>query len=169
MPTTLDLSCELLTPRVSSLAGNAFWNVIGLTALDSGHLEFVKDVDGKAYYKIRVPKNLNATPNAKIGVILKANATSGVCRLKVSSKAVADDAESLNPASLTAETSQDITVPATAYLSKRIIFPTSGSLAETVAADDYLLIELFHEGAHANDTLAVNSLIEDVFLRCDVG
>jgi hypothetical protein len=71
---------------------------------------------------------------------------------------------------LTGETAQDITVPATARLRKDVTFPSAGSLTETVAADDILIVEVFHEGAHANDTLtAANLELYDAWLQIDVG
>lgn len=167
MATTVRVPIDLRAPRVSSLAGNAHWTVAALTAWDAGLWQFLKDVDGKAYGVVGVPKNLAVTPNGKIGVALAANATSGVTRWSVKTKAIAD-AESFNPASLTAETAQDVTVPATAYLRKDVTFPSAGSLGETLAADDLLVVEFFHEGAHANDTLAVNSLLLAAWLQCDI-
>jgi hypothetical protein len=168
MPTTIRVPIDLRNPRISSLAGNAFWTVGGLTAWDAGRWEFVKDVDGKVYGTAVIPKNVAVTPNAKIVLAIAANATTGLTRLSIASKAVAD-AESLNPASLTAETAQDVTVPATARLRKDVTFPASGVLAEAVAADDVLVVEVFHEGAHVNDTLAVNTELYEAWLQIDVG
>jgi hypothetical protein len=44
----------------------------------------------------------------------------------------------------------------------------SFTITETLAAEDFLIVELYHEGAHANDTLAVNTLLFDAFLEIDV-
>lgn len=164
---TIRVPIDLRSPRVTSLAGNAFFTVEGLTAWDAGRWEFIKDEDGKIYGLVPVPKTLHGTPNGKIILSIAANATSGVTRLQVSTKAIAD-AESLNPASLTAETAQNITVPATAYLRKDVTFPTTGSLGETLTADDLLLVEVFHDGNDAGDTLAVATLLWAAFLQCDV-
>lgn len=164
---TVRLPIDLRNPRVSSLAGNAFFTVTGLTAGDFGYWQLGQDVDGKIYGVVPVPKNVAGTPNGKIILVISANATSGVSRLQVSTKAVAD-AESLNPASLTAETAQDITVPGTARLRKDVTFPSSGSLGETLAADDLLLVEVFHDGDHANDTLAVATELWAAYLQIDV-
>lgn len=160
---TIRVPVWLNAPRVSSLAGNCFWTVGGLTAWDAGHFEFVKDVDGKLYGLVAVPKNLHATPNAKLILDVAANATTGTSRLSASTKAVADG-ESLNPGALTAETAQDITVPGTARLRETVTF----TLTETVAADDLLIVEVFHEGAHANDNLAVNTELYAAFLEVDI-
>lgn len=164
---TVRVPIALLNPRTATLAGNSFWTIAALSAWDAGHWEFVKDVDGKVYGMVAVPKNLAATPNPKIVLSLAANATTGVTRMSVGTKAVAD-AESLNPASFTVETAQDVTVPATARVRKDVVFPSTGNLTETVAADDLLIVEIFHEGAHANDTLAVNTEVYAAFLQVDI-
>lgn len=163
MATTVRIPVHWTNPRLSSLAGNAYWTIGVLTAWDAGRWELRQDVDAKIYGLASLPPNLAGTPAASIVLAVAANATSGVTRLSLGTKAVADT-ESLNPASFTAETAQDITVPATARLRKDVSF----TLAETVAASDLLIVELFHEGAHANDTLAVNTELYAGWLQCDV-
>lgn len=157
---------DFRNPRITSLGGNCFWTVLGLTDHDLGLWEFVKDVDGKLYGTVKVPAAIAGSPNAKIKIVVIANATSGVTRLNVANKCVADDAESLNPASLVDDTAQDITVPGTAYLGKKVTF-TAGDLSN-IAAADIILVEVFHEGAHANDTLAVSTLLVEGWLEVDV-
>lgn len=137
---------QLLNP----LDGNAFWTVTALTAWSPGHWEFVKDVAGVIYAQVLVPAGVTA---ATIRLALGANATTGVTRIGLA-HAEAADAESLNPASLTSLTSQDITVPATAYLRKDVTFSLTGLVGR-----DLLLLKVTHEGTHANDTLAVNTLL----------
>jgi hypothetical protein len=154
---------SLRTPDMSTLQGNSTFAAIALTWGALHVWSFVKDVDGKFYGLVTVPANLAVTPNAKIQFVLAANATSGVTRFGVATARVAN-AASLNPGSLTAETSQDITVPATAYVRKDVIFTLAGV---TVQASDMLLVQITHEGTHANDTLAVNSLIFEPYLVCD--
>lgn len=155
-----------LTPQSSANAGNSFFNVIGLADYDSGHHEFVKDVDGKFFGIVEVPTNIAATPNAKIVLLIRANATSGVTRLQVGTKAVADG-ESTDP-TLTDETAQNITVPGTARLRKDVTF----TLTDAPAADDILIVEIFHNGdaaaGGAADTLAVNTELFDAYLEIDV-
>ena len=160
---TLRVPINLTTPRSTSLAGNSFWSVLGLTDWDAGHWEFVKDVEGKVYGQVTVPQNLAPTPNAKIVLVVGANATSGVTRLQVGAAPIAD-AESMNPGSLTDETAQDITVPGTAYLRKDVEF----DMATDPAAEDVLIVEVFHDGDHANDTLAVNTILWGAYLEVDV-
>lgn len=159
---TIHVPVNLTNPRVSSLAGNAFFSILALTNWDAGHWEFVKDVDGKVYGTVEVPPNITGTPNAALILVTAYNATSGIARWSVKSKDPADG-ETLN-ASFTSETAQDITVPATAYLRKDVTF----ILTNAPAGSDLLLVEVFHEGAHANDTVAVNSLVFGAFLRVDV-
>lgn len=162
MAITIRVPINLRNPRVSTLAGNTFFNVKALTNYDAGVWEFVKDVDGKVYGLVPVPKNLFATPAAKIILVTAYNATSLVSRWSVKSKNVAD-AATLD-ATFTAETAQDITVPGTAYFRKDVTF----TLTNAPVASDMLLVEIFHEGAHANDTVAVNSLLFGAMLECDV-
>lgn len=136
---------------------------MGLTAWDAGHWEFVKDVVGDVFGIVAVPHSINATPNAKIVLELAANATSGVTTMGVASKNVADGG-SLNPASLTAETDVDVTVPATAYLRKEVSF----TLTNAPAADDILIVRVRHNGTATNDTLAVNTLLISAYLQVDL-
>jgi hypothetical protein len=109
------------------------------------------------YGQVAVPDNY--TSGGVIRLLVAANATSGVTRLQVGTKAVADG-ESLNP-TLTDETAQDITVPGTAYLRKDVTF----TLTETLADKDLLLVEVFHDGDHANDTLNANTLLFGAWLE----
>jgi hypothetical protein len=160
---TIRVPIDLRNPRVSTLAGNSFFTVVGLTDWDGGHWEFLKDVEGKIYGVVPVPKNLHGTPNAKIVLTLAANATSGVTRMQVGTFPPAD-AESLNPGALTDETAQDITVPGTARLRKDVSF----TLTNAPVADDLLIVEIFHDGDHANDTLAVNTELWLAQLEVDV-
>jgi len=167
MSTTIRIPIDLRNPQVSSNAGNAFWTVVALTARDAGHWAFLKDVLGNADGVVTIPKNVSVTPNAKIVAAIAANATSGVASLRVET-AKAADAATLNPASLAAETTQDITVPATARLRRDVTFPASGSLATTVVADDILMVRFAHRGADANDTLAVNTELHGLWLQIDL-
>lgn len=164
---TIRVPIDLRNPRVTSIAGNAFFTVEGLTAWDIGRWEFVKDFEGKIYGVVAIPKNVHATPNAKIILSIGANATTGNTQLQVRTKAIADG-ESMNPSAFTDETAQTITVPGTARFRKDVTFPTSGSLGETVAADDLLLVEVFHDGDHASDTLNAATELYAAFLEIDV-
>ncbi|KKK68503.1 hypothetical protein LCGC14_2943410, partial [marine sediment metagenome] len=157
----IELDCT--TPQSSANQGNSFWTVTGLTDWDAGHWEFVLDVDGKIYCTTTIPNTLAGTPAAAIVLVTAANATTGVTRLSVATFPPADG-ESLNPAALTSETAQDITVPATARLRKDVTF----TLTNAPVALDFLIVEIFHEGAHANDTLAVNTELFKAWLKIDL-
>ncbi|MCL6480302.1 MAG: hypothetical protein K6U02_01110 [Firmicutes bacterium] len=160
---TVEMVCD--TPRTTTLAGNAFWTVAALAEWDWGHWEFVPDADGKIYCHGTIPETLAAAPNPAVILRISANATSGVTRLSIRSF-VAGDGESINPsaASWTPAASQDVAVPATARTLKEVVFTT----LPTLAARKILVVEVFHEGAHANDTLAVNTELFKVLLRVDL-
>jgi hypothetical protein len=164
MPTTVPIPIDFRTPGLSALAGNSFWTPKALTALDLDTWEFVKDVDGKVFGIVEYLPTLDATPNARVLLSLGANAATGVTRLSVLTKAIAN-AQSFNPASLTAIASQDISVPGTA----RTRFDATFTVAtEVVAGGKMLYVCVFHEGAHTNDTLAVNTELYGGVLLVDV-
>lgn len=158
----LPLNCS--TPRSATLAGNSFWTVGARTNFDNGHWEFAKDVEGKIYCNVLVPNTLAGTPAAAIVLELAANATSGVTSMVVSTAYIADG-ESLN-GSFTAETLQDVTVPGTAYLTKRVTFSLTNGGAPV--ALDHMFVEIFHDGDQANDTLAVNTELIGAWLKVDL-
>jgi len=150
----------LTTPRSTTLAGNAFWTSIGLTAYDWGHWEFVKDVEGVIYGQVMIPPSIVPAATAKIVYSIAANAASGVTRMNCSTKAIAD-AASFNPATLDDIVAQDVTVPATAYTRKDLTF----NLASPPASGSLLVVKIGHEGTHTNDTLAVNTLLLGAYLE----
>lgn len=166
MAKTIQLPIDLRNPRVATLGGNCYWSVLGLTAWDMGHWHFLKDVDGKVYGIVRIPVDMAATPAAKIVLVIAANATSGVTSLAVEHLAIQSKTtgESINPAALTAIATQDITVPATAYLLKEVSF----TVTETLAAEDELVVSAYHVGTKTEDTLAVDTLLVDAFLQIDI-
>lgn len=118
---------------------------------------FLKDVDGSWYGVCRVPANYASGPKVILRIL--ANATTGDTRLIVHSSAKAT-AEVVD-AALTAETAQDITVPGTAYTLNDVTF----TLASTPAIGDTLTVRVQHEGNHANDTLAVDTLLYEAVLE----
>ena len=160
---TVRIPIDLRNPRMTTLAGNSFFTVFGFTNHDFGHWEFVKDVDGKIYGVVSIPPNVSGTPNAKCIIVLAANAITGVWRNIVNYKTVAPN-ETVQ-LTYTAGASQDITVPGTAYLTKEITHTLSTG---TFTGRNLIFIEIFHEGAHVNDTLAVNGFVVDAFLEIDV-
>ena len=165
MATTVKIPLDLRNPRAASLAGNSWWSIKALTNIDVGFWEFLKDVDGKIYGVATAPPSLAASPAAKIVLLVGANATTGIARLNVATKCVADDAESVN-VTLTADTAQDITMPVTARLGKKVTF-SLGDLAN-IAANDLVFVEILHEGSHINDTLAQNTELYEAWLVVDI-
>ena len=167
MATTVRLPVTLLTPQESANQGNAYYTVSGLTAYDAGHWELKNGVSGNIFGLVHVPHNLAATPNASLFLTCAANATTGNTVVQVKEQNIAAGA-SFNPASLTAETAQTITVPATAYQRFDVHFPTSGSLGVTPVADDVLLVQVFRDGSNASDTLAVALWVVEAVLQVDI-
>jgi len=145
---------QLHTPRSSTLGGNSVWTVLAQTNYDWGHWEFVKDVDGYVYGQVRVAAAFTA---ATVILSLAANATTGVTRMQVGYFISADGA-TIN-GSFTDITAQDVTVPATAYLRKDVTFALGA-----LSLGDQVTIRVFHAGTHANDTLAVNTLLTGAWL-----
>lgn len=157
VPLDLAGTREVRVPlTVPDSSGNGYAALLSTTNIRELVAAFTKDVDGSWYGLVRVPQDYSSGP--KIILRILANATSGVTRLNVYSSAKTD-AEVVD-AALTAETAQDITVPGTAYTLKDVTF----TLASSPAAGDSLTVRIQHEGNHANDTLAVDTLLyEAVF------
>lgn len=152
---TVDIPVAVKTPDSS---GNAYPTLVAGTVHQLLVPAFVKDVDGYWYGEFLVPQNY--VSGGQIILSLAANATTGVARVNVATTAVAD-AESLNPGSYTSETAVDVSMPATAYLRKDQEF----TLTPTLVAGDLVELRVAHEGAHANDTLAVDLLLAAVTFR----
>lgn len=144
---TARVPVHITNPRFTSLAGNAYYNVKPLTAWDVGYWSFVINVEGKVYGWVNVPEDYSSGGTV-ILTLAALDDDSAVARMQVSSKAVADG-ETINPGSLTAETAQDVTMPSTAYFRKEASF----TLTDTLVAEDLLIVEVFHDGDHANDTV----------------
>lgn len=164
---TIRVPIDLRNPRVTSLAGNAFFTVEGLTAWDAGRWEMVDALESRIYGVVAVPKNLAGTPAGKIILSCATTATAEQYRLEVKVKAVAD-AESLNPASLTDIETIDVTAAGTARLRKDTTFPASGSMSETLTADDLLIVEIIRHGEHANDDIVAPLYLYAAFLQIDL-
>lgn len=141
-----------LTLNVPDSTGNGYPLLVYTNPHRAVVAACLKDVAGYWYSTLRVPQDYVGTP--KVIMSIAANATSGATRLAVSSYRVADTAS--YDGTYTTETAQDITVPGTAYNRKDVTFSVTTS---SIAAGDDLMIRLDHEGAHANDTLAVDTLI----------
>lgn len=138
--------------RAPDPAGNCFPTVTALTAWNNYHWEMTKDVTGYVDGIVKIPNNVTVGAQ-KVVLELMANATTGVTRIYVQLKNVADGS-SMNPASLSVISTQDITVPGTARLRKKVTFTDA---TNTWAAGDILIVRIVHDGTHTNDTLAVNT------------
>lgn len=167
MPTTVRIPIDIRTADFSIDPGNAFWKAISFTDWDPGFWEFAVDVDGRVYGVVGVPSNVAVSPNPAIVLATSfTQATTVDARWNVATEAVADG-ESLIGSGLTAETAQDIT-----HLANQnrhdVRFPASGSLVTTVAANDLLIVEILHEGSHANDTASSPLRVYEAWLEIDV-
>lgn len=143
----------LLNPSSS----NAFWTVTTLPGWGPGHWEFLKDVDGVIFGQVLVPAGV---ANANMRFVIAANATAGVSRLGFGYTPVANTETMSFTAWGAVDSSQDITVPATAYIRKDVTFALTG-----LAGADLIAFYIKHEGAHANDTLAVNTWLFGAWLE----
>lgn len=173
MGDTTRIPIDLRSPAISQSQGNSFWNVNPLTTptpdFDLGVWEFVKDVDGDIYGIVVIPNTIGATPAAKIILTLMANATTGVASFDVEARPIANDAESMDQALDSTIAIQDISMPATAYMTKEASFtlPTTGN-GFPVVAKDILLVRIKHNGTKTEDTLAVNTLLVKAELEIDL-
>lgn len=149
--------------NVPDASGNSTYNVAAFTSWQVGHWRYAKDVDGFVYGAATLPWNV--TPTALVvGFNIAANATAGVTRMVAYATPVADG-EQLNFAAWeVGPIAQDVTVPATAYLQKKVELTMTGA---TWAAGDTVVVSVGHNGAHANDTLAVETLLLNCWLRVE--
>lgn len=156
---THKIPIEISTP---SSDGNAYPLLVDFNPNRQILPALVKDVDGSWFGKVRVPENYVGTPKIEVGIL--ANATTGNTRLVLGTFAIAFDGASWD-GSFTDETAQDITVPGTAYNDKLVTFPTSGSLSTSadIAAGKWLFVRLQHNGTHANDTLAADTILGGLY------
>lgn len=152
------------SPRLTSLGGNAYWDVdyLATADVDLGSYHFTKDVDGKHYGLVTAPASVGPVPAPAIVLVCLWNAIVGVSRLSCSVR-LGNESTTLDGTLTAAGASQDITVPATAWTPKVLTFP----LAVAPAVLDRILVEIFHEGGHVNDTVAIETLVWEAYLRID--
>jgi len=152
LPSGLILPVDIRVP-----VSNVYWDSAGIgEPRYFGYWDFVKDVLGYADGFVKVPPGVTS---GTIKATIMANATSGVTRWYIRTFASADGA-SLSSGTADNATAQDITVPGTAYNRKDITF----TVPSTFAAGDILWVRFVHDGAHANDTLAVDTLLLGAWL-----
>ena len=153
----MPLPVQLTVPRTQTLPGNAFYTVVTPSAdVDLGCWAFVKDVDGAINGQVRVPEARTA---AQVGLALaQSGSVAGTTRIQVFALKVADGQTYSRP--LVDLGAGDVALPATAYSRKDAYF-TLGA----VAAGEQVLLRIVHAGAHANDTLAQNTLLLAAWLE----
>lgn len=167
MADTTRFPVDFRGPDVIANPGNVFFGPIALTTptpdFQLGVWQMLENVEGRLYGLVTVPNVIGGTPAAKIILTIAADATTGDTRLQVLTRAVANSGESLNGA-LVAETAQTVSVPTTALEKEEVTF----TLTNAPAAKDTILVEVFHDGDLAADTLAVPTLIVKAALEIDL-
>lgn len=155
MPAELIWAFDLRLPLASD--ANAWYGAADFTYYDMGAWFLRKDVDGYIHGLIRIGATAPATPQVVLEV--SGAGAGGVTRLNVASAAIADG-ETMNVGSdLTNETAQDITVSSNTR--KTVTF----DLSPTIVADDIVVLEVQHLGAHANDTLNASTILWGAWLQ----
>lgn len=166
MADTTRIPIDFTNPGVTANPGNTWFAPVAMTAatpdFDLGMWHMLEDAEGRIYGMVTIPNTIGGTPAAKIILVIAANATTGATRLQVSTLPVANG-EGLNQA-LTAETAETVTVENVAYETKEV----TATLTNAPTAEDILLVEVFHDGDLAGDTLAVPTLIVRGYLEIDL-
>lgn len=146
---------------------NVYPKALALTNTRELVWNFLKDVDGAVFGRVRLPNPLAGTPAIAVVIALAANATTGTTRMRVST-ARYSDGQSIDP-SLTAEADQDVGMPGSARFNKDVRFPAAGALnIGTPVADNFVVVRIMHVGSHANDTLAVDTELVRAWVLVDV-
>lgn len=163
MATTVRLPMMPDVPRTQTLGGNAWWTSNALTNRDAGAFAFKNGVDGKYYFKLNVPSNINAIPNLAITLrCYTLGATTGNVVLNVAGGQGATSGS--GDPTLTPSTAQTVAAPGVAKQYFDVTF--TASLPAPVADDTYI-VEVFRNGANASDTLAATLFMEMIMFRCD--
>ncbi len=137
--------------------GNGYGLLVATANIRQVFPAFIKDVDGFWWGIVRIPEDYAAAGT----IILRvgANSTAGQVTSFIVSSKVRDTAATWDTA-LTAETVIDTTMSTTAYRPTDITF----TLSTTPVAGSDLIVSIEHNGARAQDTLAVDSiLMQSVF------
>jgi hypothetical protein len=169
---TRDFPLQCTNPKVSSGAGNAFFDVENLPAAGADLLlgKFNDAADGRVTCTGFVPNELAGTPAAKIIFDVQPHVACGSSQnFRVNIRYRFWGATTSDTA-WTVETEQSIAGSTTAHSLTRATFPSSGSLANAPAAGDNVGIEIQRDGADASDTCAqvMELLPGSVKLRVDV-
>lgn len=161
MPTTVYLPIDFLNPMVKSgFGGNSYWSVQSGIAWDRGVWQFISGNEGRIYGIVHVPSIIAASPAPQISLVCDSPQTSGLTFFKVNTKAIASGA-SFDPSSLTGESGYSVSIPTTALNRFDVLFPSGGTLAETISGNSVLIVEVAHSGP------TVTNIIEGL-LRVDL-
>ena len=169
---TVHVPLECYNPRVKSLAGNAFFDVEGLTTgdFDNPTYKFLNNVDGRITCVGRVPNEMAATPAAAVIVDVAPHVACGASqnfRLNVRYRFFGDGTGP--DTALTAEAELSAAGATTAHLATRRTIPASGSLSSAPSAGNNIIVEIQRNGASASDTCEQTMEIypKSVVLRVD--
>src|SRR5215471_1182242 len=149
---------QLRNPQMAANAGNSFPTVSALTAWEEWRWEFVQKQLGKVFGTARIPDNWPVTLQ-RVVLEVGANGT-GATRLSVKTYAVVAGA-SYNPAALNAIAAQVVTISATR--TRQVVSFTQAG--ETWHSGDLILVEVYHKGTDASDTLTVNTELLNAYLQ----
>lgn len=120
---------------------------------------YIKDVEARIAGLVNIPTSFSEVA-IKLAFRSAVDSTSGDVRFEVATLALGsgDDPDG----ALTSEAAQTIAVDDNITIAR---FPTSGGLSSSPAAGDILIVDLFHDGDHAADTLAENLLLLSAWLE----
>lgn len=148
---TRDFPLNCTHVRVKSLAGNAFFDVEGLTTgdFDNQVVKFNNNVDGRVVCTGFVPNELAASPAAQILFDVVPHVACGAStNMRWNVRSRANGATGNFDTALTAESEQSIAGPTTAHVVARATF----TLTNQPAAGDWFIAEIQNNGASASDT-----------------
>jgi hypothetical protein len=142
-----------LTPMCPDSSGNAYATLVAGTNIRALFPAFAKDVDGSWWFKLRVPQDYSSTPHVLLRI--GANSAAGQVTSFIVGSIVRDTTAGWDASALTDEAVQDLTMAVVAYDPSDLDF----ALSTTPAAGKDMLFRIKHNGARAQDTLAVESLL----------
>lgn len=128
-----------------------------------GQWRMVKDVESHIYGAVRAPDSFTSLA-VRLMVSAAGETEEGDVRLQVRTAAVGDG-DTID-GGLTAETAQTVSLTnAAAGVMKFVVFPTSGGLGSSPAAGELIVVDVFHDGDDAADTLAADLVLWGAWLE----
>jgi hypothetical protein len=161
-PVRQTIPIRLRVPRSSTLAGNAAYTVLALTAWDMPAWDFADAVEGRVYGFCRIPSALAAVPNANLVCVWTAN-VAGNC-LMVPRIVVVPNGGNLNPAAFVSLGNVTVTALAVGW---KVVETVTG-LGSLLVASNTLLVEIIRFGADALDTAAGSLYLLDAYVEVNV-